>query len=211
MEIVWMNHSCFILKGETATVLTDPYSAEIGNTDQFPEADITISSNDKPNHSNVEDVPGSGYVVQTPGEYDIGGTYIRSIASTLRTDSGDPQRNLITIIEMDQLTIAHLGNLGEIPSSRTLEELNHADVLFVPAGDVGTINPQQAARIVNLTEPKIIIPMHYKTPSTNISLETSEKFLEELGYQQQPAINRLQVTDTSLPAERKVVLLSPTV
>ena len=107
-----MNHSCFILKGETATILTDPYSAEIGNTDQFPEADITISSNDKPNHSNVEDVPGSGYVVQTPGEYDIGGTYIRSIASTLRTDSGDPQRNLINIIEMDQLTIANLGNLG---------------------------------------------------------------------------------------------------
>ena len=46
MEIVWMNHSCFILKGETANVLTDPYSAEIGDTDQFPEADITISSND---------------------------------------------------------------------------------------------------------------------------------------------------------------------
>jgi len=209
MEIVWINHSCFVLKGETATVLTDPYSPEIGATNQFPEADITISSNDHPNHSNTGEVPGNGYVVRTPGEYDLGGIYIRSIASMLKTESGEPQRNLITIIEMDKLTIAHLGDLGEIPSSRNLEELNHADVLLVPAGHVGTISPQEAARIVNITEPKIVIPMHYKTTSTNISLETADKFLEELGYQQEPPLNRLQLTDTSLPSERKIVLLNP--
>ena len=209
MEIVWINHSCFVLRGETITVLTDPYSSEIGESTSFPEADIMISSNDHPNHSNTAAVPGEGYVVKTPGEYDIGGTYIKSIATTLQNESGSPMRNLITIIEMDKLTVAHLGDLGEIPPSRHLEELNHVDVLLVPAGDNGTISPQQAARIVNLTEPKIVIPMHYKTDSTRIQLETADKFLEELGYQQEPPQNRLQVTDTNLPAERKIVILAP--
>jgi len=209
MEIVWINHSCFALKGETTTVLTDPFSSEIGDSSQFPEADIMITSNEHPNHCNTDAVPGAGYIVNTPGEYDIHGTYIRSIATALKSESGEPKRNLITIIEMEKLTIAHLGDLGEIPPSRHLEELNHVDVLLVPAGGDGTISPQDAARIVNLTEPKIVIPMHYKTDATRISLETADKFLEELGYQQEPSLARLQVTDTNLPADRKIVILSP--
>ena len=209
MEIVWINHSCFALKGETTTVLTDPFSSEIGDSSQFPEADIMIISNEHPNHCNTDAVPGAGYIVSTPGEYDIHGTYILSIATALKSESGEPKRNLITIIEMEKLTIAHLGDLGEIPPSRHLEELNHVDVLLVPAGGDGTISPQDAARIVNLTEPKIVIPMHYKTDATRISLETADKFLEELGYQQEPSLARLQLTDTNLPADRKIVILSP--
>jgi L-ascorbate metabolism protein UlaG (beta-lactamase superfamily) len=209
MEIAWINHSCFALKGETITVLTDPFSSEIGDSSQFPEADIMITSNDHPNHCNTDAVPGDGYVVSTPGEYDIDGTYIRSIATVLKNESGAPKRNLITIIEIDKITIAHLGDLGEIPPSRHLEELNHVDVLLVPAGGDGTISPQDAARIVNLTEPKIVIPMHYKTETTRISLETADKFFEELGYQQELPQVRLQITDTNLPAERKIVILSP--
>ena len=209
MEIVWINLSCFALKGETITVLTDPFSSEIGDSSQFPEADIMITSNDHPNHCNTDAVPGDGYVVSTPGEYDIDGTYIRSIATVLKNESGAPKRNLITIIEIDKITIAHLGDLGEIPPSRHLEELNHVDVLLVPAGGDGTISPQDAARIVNLTEPKIVIPMHYKTETTRISLETADKFFEELGYQQELPQVRLQITDTNLPAERKIVILSP--
>ena len=209
MEIVWINHSCFVLKGETTTVLTDPYSSEIGDSAQFPEANIIVSSNEHPNHSNTGAVPGEGYVVKTPGEYDIEGIYITSIATTLKNESGSPERNLITIIEMDKLTIAHLGDLGEIPPSRHLEELNHVDVLLIPAGDKGTISIHEAVRIVNLTEPKIVIPMHYRTESTRLSLETADKFLEELGYQEEAPQSRLNITDTNLPVERKIVRLTP--
>src|SRR5439155_25928826 len=71
MEIVWIGHSCFRLRGRDATVITDPCPKPSGYNLARATAYLVTVSNDHPNHSASEDVAGERTVLNGRAEYEV--------------------------------------------------------------------------------------------------------------------------------------------
>jgi L-ascorbate metabolism protein UlaG (beta-lactamase superfamily) len=208
MEISWLGHSCFRLKGKQATVVTDPFSPDLGYSLGKLIAQIVTVSHKHPGHSYVQGIGGSPRQVTGPGEYEISNVLIIGVATFHDKDSGKERgKNTVYLIEIDDISICHLGDLGHALTDEQVEELGKVDVLLVPVGGVSTINATTAAGIVRQLEPNIVIPMHYKTQVLKRELEPVETFLKEMGAHDITPQAKLSLTRTSLPLGTQVVLL----
>ena len=139
---------------------------------------LTISHN----HSdhNQAGLVKAGFVIDGPGEYEVGGVSVVGIP-TWHDDQEGKERgiNTIFVIEIDGLRIAHAGDLGHKLTQEQLDEVGPIDVVLVPVGGVYTIDPAAAGAVVRQVDPWVAIPMHYK--QLNPELAGVESFLKEMG------------------------------
>lgn len=214
MEITWLGHSCFQLRGKNVTLITDPFSPQADESLRLGKvnASIVTISHNHPGHNYAQGVGGNPRVVHGPGEYEISDVLITGVASYHDNKRGQENgRNTIYVIHMDDLVICHLGDLGHILQEEQLEEVADADVLLIPIGGHNTINATQAAEVISQVEPHIIIPMHYRTSAsegTRDSLDALDKFCREMGVETINTQPKLVVTRNNLPAETQVIILS---
>ena len=110
-------------------------------------------------------------------------------------------------MEVDEVSVCHLGDLGHVLTTEQVEELDNVDILLIPVGGVSTINAPMAAEVVRQIEPKVVVPMHYKTEALNRELELVERFLKEMGVKEVNSQPKLSITKLSLPASTQVFLL----
>ncbi len=210
MEITWLGHSCFRLRGREATVVTDPCAKSTGYSIGRPTADIVTVSHDHPGHNNLRAVAGSPRTVRGPGEFEIAGVLIMGIRTYHDREKGQKLgKNTAYVVELDGVRVCHLGDLGHVPTPEQVEELSGVDILLAPVGGGSTIGGAAAAETVSLLEPKLVIPMHYRTPAAKDDLEPLDRFLREMGApgaleEQQP---KLSITKGTLPHETKVQVL----
>lgn len=208
MEISWLGHSCFRLKGRQATVITDPYSPDLGYSLGKPSASIVTVSHQHPGHCYIGGVGGNPKPVIRPGEYEINNVLIIGIATFHDGEKGSLRgKNTIYLIEMDEISVCHLGDIGHVLTDEQVEELGNVDVLMIPVGGVSTINAPMAAEIVRQLEPKVVIPMHYKTPALNRELEPVDSFFKEIGAHDITPQAKLSLTKSNLPQSTQVFLL----
>lgn len=208
MDITWLGHACFRLRGKERTVLIDPYDKSTGYTLGRPNADIVLITHDAPGHNNSAAVHGEPRIISSPGEYEIGGVSVIAV----RTHRGDPnarnrERNVVFALQVDDLNICHLGGLDTKLTEEQLEALGNVDVLLVPVGGGDSLSAAHANEIVNMLEPKYIIPMHYKTEAETGEFEGVDRFLREIGAKEVEPQPKLSVTRQNLPEDQTVVLL----
>jgi len=173
-----------------------------------PTARIVTVSHQHSGHSCVQGIGGEPRLVIRPGEYEISGVLIIGIATFHDADRGGKRgKNTIYIMEVDEVSVCHLGDLGHVLTAEQVEEIGNVDVLLLPVGGVSTINAPMAAEVVRQLEPKAVVPMHYKTPKLNRELEPVERFLKEMGVEQVKPQPKLSLTKSSLPASTQVFLL----
>lgn len=208
MDISWLGHSCFRIKGSQGTVITDPYSPSLGYSLGKPTANIVTVSHQHPGHSYVQGIGGEPRLVTGPGEYEISGVLIIGIA-TFHDDQrgGKGGKNTAYLMEIDEISICHLGDLGHVLTAEQVEEIGNVDVLLLPVGGVSTITAPVAAEVVRQLEPKAVIPMHYKTSVLSWDLEPVENFLKEVGVKEVNSQPKLSFNRSSLPATTQVFLL----
>jgi L-ascorbate metabolism protein UlaG (beta-lactamase superfamily) len=214
MEIKYLGHSSFYIKGKNATVVTDPFDSEIAGI-KFPkhiEANIVTVSHDHKDHNAVANVEGSPFVVHGPGEFEVKGIYMVGTKSYHDTKKGAERgQNTIYHYEIDGMNLVHLGDLGHELSSADIDAIGGADILFIPVGGFYTINSEEADRIISEIEPKIVIPMHYKRPGLNDKalpdLAELSVFLKQLGKEAVVPQPKLLITKDKLPLEMQVVVL----
>ena len=90
--------------------------------------------------------------------------------------------NLIHLLEADGLRVAHFGDVGAMPSSQVLEQLQGLDAIMLPVGGFYTVGPKEAQAIVEAISPRVVIPMHYRSDRLGFDvLGTVEEFLEICG------------------------------
>jgi L-ascorbate metabolism protein UlaG (beta-lactamase superfamily) len=220
MEITWLGHSCFRLRSRSAAVVTDPYGRELGLNLPRVRADIvTVSQWEADDHNHVKGVKGDFKVLAGPGEYEVSGVFITGLALGDRKSSGasggkpakttpPSKHNTAFLIEMDKVTVCHLGDLDAVPTQAMVEEaLSSVDVLLIPVGGGESLNASQAAEVVSLLEPHIVIPMHYKSKGSNLKLDPVAKFLKEMGLDKVEEQELLKLDRGGLPDETQVVLL----
>ena len=208
MEISWLGHSCFKIKGRQATVITDPYPPDLGYSLGKPTAHIVTVSHRHPGHSYVQGIGGEPRLVTGPGEYEISGVLITGIATFHDRERGQKRgKNTVYLMEVDEVSVCHLGDLGHVLTAEQVEEIGNVDVLLLPVGGVSTINAPVAAEVVRQLEPKAVVPMHYKTEALSWELEPVDRFLKEIGVKEINSQPKLSFTRSSLPASTQVFLL----
>jgi L-ascorbate metabolism protein UlaG (beta-lactamase superfamily) len=210
VDLTWYGISCFrMVERGLATVVTDPFDASVGLTPPKLRADVITVSHDAPGHNHLESVKGERRVIQGAGEYEIGGVFITGIA--LKAPKGANGRpNTLYVFDFDGLTVAHLGDLAFVPTQPEIEDLGTVDVALVPVGGGTALNPSQAAEVISLIEPRVVIPMHYKTGKESLKLGPASRFLSEMGIGQLEPIDVLKVSKAGLSEETQVVLLERT-
>lgn len=214
MEIQFFGHSCFRIKGKSIILITDPFDPATTGL-KFPKtfADIITVSHPHPDHNFVAGVKGTKrrpqpFVVSAPGEYEIGGVGILGIPSFHDTQKGKERgKNTIFLINMEEIRLVHLGDLGEELSEEQVEKIGEIDILFIPVGGKYTIDSKKALGVVNALEPKVVIPMHYKLPHLSFDLAPVEDFLKLLGAEGINPLPKFIISKEKLPEERQVVVL----
>jgi L-ascorbate metabolism protein UlaG (beta-lactamase superfamily) len=212
MEITFLGHASFKIKGKQAIVVTDPFDPKVVGL-KFPrvQADIVTISHEHDDHSMAELVNGVRKVIDGPGEYEIKGVSILGLPSFHDDKKGNLRgKNTVYVIEMNGLRVVHLGDLGHKLSDKLIESIGEVDVLMVPVGGEYTIGASIAVQVVRAIEPRITIPMHYKMEGLNSKrfskLAPVKPFLSELGLSVEKA-SRLTVKKSALGEEQKVVVL----
>jgi L-ascorbate metabolism protein UlaG (beta-lactamase superfamily) len=211
MEITWYGHSCFrITDRGQAAVVCDPFDSElVGYQPLKLKADIVTVSHDSPKHNFLKGVKGDPYVINGPGEYEIGGVFITGLRTNNKKKNGtDRIPNTLYLIDYNGINIVHLGDLQNVPTQAQVESLGPVHIALVPVGGLDSLNATKASEVISLFEPNIVIPMHYATPATTLELDPIGKFLKEMGLSSVETQPSFKITSiTALPEETCVVVL----
>jgi L-ascorbate metabolism protein UlaG (beta-lactamase superfamily) len=208
MEITWFGHSCFRIKGKEAIVLMDPCGPDSGYSLGKVQADMVTVSNSHPGHSYIETLQEGYRLIKGPGEYEMKDIYITGIPAFHDDEKGKKLgKNTVYVIEMEGITLCHLGDLGHSLTPEVTGEIGNINVLFIPVGGHSTIGGTAAADMVRNLNPGFVVPMHYKTADEKDDLEFPEKFLKELGLKELAVQPKLIVTRTNIPAATQVIML----
>jgi L-ascorbate metabolism protein UlaG (beta-lactamase superfamily) len=213
LDVTWLGHACFRLRGRGAAVVTDPYPPTIGLKLARMDADLVTVSHDHDDHSYTQVVRDGAYEVRGPGEYEVAGVSVIGLPTYHDDEKGAKRgRNTVYLIEIDDVRICHLGDLGHKLDDGEAEAVASPDVLLVPVGGRATINGEVAAEVVRQLEPRYVVPMHYAIAGLKLELDTVDRFLKEMGVAASEAQPKLSVQKSSVSEyETKVVVLEPKV
>ena len=202
MQIQWLGLSAFRIQTQHSVIVTDPFADSTGL--QFPKlkADIvTMSDNSSDLSNNVKRLSGDPFVVEGPGEYEVGGSFIYGI----------PTEPTIYVIEDEGMTVAHLGALGNDLTEKQLHTVEGADILLLP---LGSLEKSLRAKLISKIEPRIIIPYLHEQKKVKGEakkmLAELEPFLKEMGVKDATAESKFSIKKKDLPQEETIVtVLSP--
>ena len=162
-----------------------------------------------PGHSFTDGLTGSPRIFCGPGEYEVGGAFISGIGTYHDGEQGAERgKNTVYVVEMEGLTLCHLGDLGHPLNSQTMRDIGKADIVFVPVGDVSTLSVAEARSLIRALQPRYVLPMHYRTGTARQDLEPLDTFVTAMGIPQAESRPKLMVTANNLPMNLQVLVLA---
>lgn len=208
MDLTWLGHACFRIRGREGIVLTDPPDPRSGHAIPKTEAHLVTMSHQHPGHASMKSVGGEPVVLTGPGEYEVQEILVTGIATFHDEEKGAARgKNTVFSIRVDELTVCHLGDLGHVLPATDLERVGQVDVVLVPISGAETnLSAAMAAEVIHQLEPKVVVPMSYD-PEVRKKDGAFERLLHELGVKDLTPVPKLSVTRSSLPSELQVVAL----
>lgn len=207
MLITWNGLACFRIGTNNLTIVIDPYDPTVGLKLARQSADIVLSTSDRPAHCNLAAINGEPFRITGPGEYEVKGVFIWGHAFDQPNDP--PRRTTAYVLETEDITLAHLGDLSVVLTEEQLDRLEGVDVLLVPVGGHAVLDAKKAAALISEIEPRIVIPMYYSLPGIKQTLDPVAKFTKELGVVP-TTTEKFRVAKKDLPQEEtKLVIVTP--
>ena len=158
----------------------------------------------------MDAVEGDPRVFSWPGEYETKGLHFKMIHSFHnQKEDKEQMENNVTVIHWGNIRLCHLGAQGTKLTPEQLEQVGEVDVLFVPVGGKGCLDPKKAKEVIEQIEPRIIIPMCYDTKGSKLGLEELDTFLSVMGAKQEERQDSFKVKRSELPEDNsKLVVLN---
>ncbi|HUG17136.1 MAG TPA: MBL fold metallo-hydrolase [Thermomicrobiales bacterium] len=208
-EIKWYGHACFRVRSREATILMDPVPRSLGYKVEKQRADIVTISHDHPGHTYTDMATGTTKLVTGPGEYEMNEVFITGIRTYHDEQNGaEHGRNTAYVLEIEDIVVCHLGDLGHALTESQVESLSSVDVLIVPVGGGPVLDAVKAVEVIAQIDPRIIIPMQYWTASGDTDRDPLERFLKEMGIQEVAPREKLIVRKSDLGETPEVVVLA---
>lgn len=211
MRLKWLGHACFlIVSGDGVRIITDPYEVGGGiNYSPINEtADIVVVSHDHADHNNISVIKGKPEVVKGSGSKKVKGVEFKGIA-TYHDEAKGRQRgaNTVFCFSVDDIRICHLGDLGHELSPEQALEIGEVDILLIPVGGFYTIEAKTATKVGDKLNPKIIVPMHFKTPKCDYPIAGVGDFLQGRKNVRKLESSEVEVTAKDLPLTVETIVL----
>lgn len=219
LEIQWYGQAAFLFKSDNGIkLITDPYQPD-GFGEKFrysaikDSADIVTVSHEHADHNGVSSISGNPFILRSLGTQTVKNIPITGIASNHDKAGGTLRgKNTIYCFTIDKLRICHLGDLGEIPNAKKIREIQKEgpfDILLAPVGAVYTLEPDEMKSVIQQLNPRVVIPMHYKTTKMDLPLLPVEKFLAGQKNVTRLKASTWSITRKTLPAEKGIMVLDP--
>ena len=213
MKLKWLGHACFLITSETGLrIITDPYpqGSGLSYSPINEAADIVAVSHDHFDHNNLSAVSGKPEVVTGSGTKTAKGIQFKGIA-THHDESQGKERgsNSIFCFTVDGIMLCHLGDLGHGLSREQIAEIGNVDVLLVPVGGFFTIDAKVASKVCDDLKPKVIVPMHFKTPKCDFPIAGVEDFLAGKKNVKTLNASETEFKADKLPETTEIVVLQP--
>jgi L-ascorbate metabolism protein UlaG (beta-lactamase superfamily) len=207
MKIKWLGHSCFkITSSKGIRILTDPFDDNVGYKIPSVEADIVTTSHGHYDHNFVDCVKGDFEVLNKVGNFYIKDIPIAGIHTYHDNEDGAKRGdNVIYVFDIDGMRVCHLGDLGHLLTPGQIGMIGKVDFLLIPIGGNYTIDADAAIEVINQINPKIIIPMHYKTQVIKFDIDTVDNFLNKIGSVERVQSQVLEFSIENLPKEGRRV------
>jgi L-ascorbate metabolism protein UlaG (beta-lactamase superfamily) len=217
MQITYLGHATFLINADGTKVLIDPYDEKVGYPVPSVEADAVLVSHEHADHTNVAMATGKPQVVRgladgnwrTIAKQPLGKITLSSVP-TYHDDTQGSQRgrNTIFILEAEGLRIVHLADLGHLLDQSQAASIGQPDVLMIPVGGYYTIDAAQAKQVLDQLQPKVVIPMHYKTEkSSALPIVSVDNFVGVIG-QTKNVGHTVTVDRGKLPKAREVWVMN---
>ncbi len=211
MVISYHGIGCFKVQQGDTIIAFNPLSKESDIKSTRFSSDIAIISLNDKNWNGVSNVSGGSrelFVIDGPGEYETGGTYVKGFG--MEESLGKNKKiNTIYSVVFDDINICHVGALNTLDiKPEVKEELGMIDILFLPITGGDMLNSSDASKLVNLLEPKLVIPMQHDESGINKSALAA--FLKESGAEDVEPVDKLTIKSKDLEGkEGEVIILSP--
>ncbi len=170
LTVRWLGHMSFLFTSKEARILTDPFRAipcTRGYQRPAAAADLVLLSSRLFDEGAIEVVPGDPKVLLQSGSYEVNGLKFQGISTFHDGQEGRHfGNNVVWRWTQGGINLLHLGGLAAplTPEQRIL--IGQADIVFVPVGGgVKALSPEQAFLTVKDLNPRLVIPMHYRTPA----------------------------------------------
>jgi L-ascorbate metabolism protein UlaG (beta-lactamase superfamily) len=210
VKIKWLGHSCFLITSSTGVrILTDPFDETVGYKVPEAEADIVTTSHDHFDHNYVKAVKGEYVHINTSGRHNVKGIEILGV-DTFHDEAGGSKRgsNVVFTYLVDGMKICHLGDLGHILTEEQLNQIGRVDILLLPVGGTFTIDYREASELAGKMNPRLIIPMHFKTPVMSFNIDGVDKFVAGKDSVESIDENELEITPGSFDTLARIVVLN---
>jgi L-ascorbate metabolism protein UlaG (beta-lactamase superfamily) len=214
MRLTHYGHSSFLVEAQDKTrLILDPYlhGAFDGALRHRPidePADVVLASHAHDDHGAIGTIPGGPRAVVHPSAEKVGSVQITGI-EVAHDEAGGSKRgkNTIMVIDDGDLRLVHLGDLGHLLNAETVKKIGRVDVLLVPVGGFFTIDYKEAAAVVESLDPRVVVPMHYKTDKVDFPIVAVDQFLAtQKNVLHNPGAT-LELTRATLPGERTTIVL----
>lgn len=172
LSVQWLGHTCFLFTGGGSRVLVNPFRA-LGCTEGYrlPKvaADLVLISSQLLDEGAAENLPGNPRILYEPGVYQVGGIQLQGIS--LAHDRVDGRRfgsNVAWQWTQSGIKILHLGGAAGPIALEQKILMGSPDLALVPVGGgPKAYDPQEAKQAVNVLNPKVVIPTHFRTQAAD--------------------------------------------
>ncbi len=199
MQITWHGLNCLRLESKDVSVLIDPFNDDSGYKLPRAKVDIVVAHMQD---SVPPEVGGEPFVIDVPGEYEKQGVFVYGAPTKLEKTK---DRATMFRINIEDLSIGHIGAADKPLTPEALEILEGVDILCIPVGN-DALSAKDAVEIISQVEPRIVIPMDYHTKGLNEKRQGPETFLKELGSKSE-TVDKLKITKKDLPTDDRRVYL----
>lgn len=213
MKIKWLGHAAFLIASDAnIRIITDPYQSGGGikYSSITEEADYVTISHEHSDHNYVDSIRGNPVIIRGVGTHQKEHFTFKGFASFHDDRNGRLRgENTIFCFNVDDINICHLGDLGHLLSQDKIEEIGEVDVLLIPVGGTYTIDANQATVLCKKINPKIMIPMHFKTPKLDFPITDVRSFIYGKENVRELNSSEFEITKEGLPVTAEIIVLKP--
>ncbi len=200
MHISWLGGTAIRIQTKPAdadiTLLIDPYRPRTGAFPRSLAPHIALFTRGE---KDAITLSGNPFVLSTPGECETKGVLISAVY-------GENADHLLVRFDAEGLSGAHLGLTKKPLTDTQLEIVGDVDILFLPIGAKDAYDAEEAVRVVNAVEPRIVIPIGFKS-DIDPDAQTADAFLREMGVKADKPEPKIILKKKDLPQEETRVML----
>ena len=193
MHISWLGGTCIKLQtkfqDEDVTVLIDAYKPSTG---EFPRSFSPTLALFSKGNSGAATLSQDPFIMDTLGECELKEVMV----TAWPTESG----TIIFKLNIEGMSVVHLGALTKKPNMSELENLGHIDALFLPVGGGAMLNAEDAAALITSLEPRLVFPIAYQCDTDPKAKPVSE-FIKESGLKPDTTDKKIIIKKKDLPQE----------